>query len=223
MGLDIIVDSASNVGDAETYIIPAIADMGIEPDLIIISHSHSDHAGGLERLASEFPNANIGMLDAKIAKRYFDRSVVFSDEDILYNCIKILNLPGHTPDSLGLLDMRTNTLISCDCLQLCGIGRYGTGITDAQEYIQTLNSLLNMGIDNIIASHDYVPLGYIALESENAERYIKECMSYALRLQAFVRESSTADAKAIARRYNFANPALPPVPESTIKALCVTA
>lgn len=220
-GRHIIVDSASNAADAETYIIPAIENMNVEPYQFIVSHSHSDHVGGLARLTSRFPNARIGMLDPETAAQYSARGcVILRDGDVLLKCIKILNLPGHTPDSLGLADMRTKTLISNDCLQLCGVGRYGTGITDAKQYFETLSRLMLMDIENIIASHDYVPLGYLAMGKANSKKYITECVNYAQKLQSFVSKNKNTDIQTLTSLYNFYNSSMPPVPESTIKAFC---
>lgn len=215
----ILLDSASNAGDVKNYILPALAEKETDPSWLILSHTHGDHAGGLPCMISRFPNANIGLMDTETLKQHSEwNGKILHDGDILLDCIKILNLPGHTSDSLGLLDMRSNTLLSGDALQLCGIGRYGTGITNADKYTETLSSLTDMNIDNIIASHNYVPLGYLAVGKENSKKYITECINYASKLQSFVNDNRNMDTQMLTQLYNSHNQCLPPVPETTIKS-----
>lgn len=216
---NILLDSATGANDVKNYILPALAEKGTEPSWLILSHTHSDHAGGLCCMISQFPNADIGLMDEEALKQHPEwNGKIFQSGDILLDCIKILNLPGHTSDSLGMLDMRSNTLLSGDALQLCGVGRYGTGITNADKYAETLSRLMDMNIDNIIASHDYVPLGYLAVGKENSKKYIIECMNYASKLKSFVHENRNMDIKTLTHLYNSRNQSLPPIPKTTIKS-----
>lgn len=176
----LLFDTASSAADAEVYIIPALAHMNAAPEQILISHSHADHAGGLARLAAQFPNAKIGILDAAYAERHPDWHLCdICDGEFLLNCIQILYLPGHTPDSIGLFDTRTNTLLSADCLQLRGIGRFGIGIADLNDYKKTLDRLAHMDIEYICAAHEYEPLGCFAAGKENVNYYLAECRTAA--------------------------------------------
>ncbi len=169
----IILDCGSDADDVERYVYPAIKKAVFFPDWIVISHSHSDHSGGLPALTSFFPNAKIGTFNEDIKQQY-ENAHIFTDGEILCNALKLLNLKGHSPDSLAVLDMRTNTVLTFDCVQLSGVGRYRSGITDKEEYLKALNHIEALNAENLIASHDYEPLGFSAFGKENVLNYIKE-------------------------------------------------
>lgn len=47
-----LVDCATTSNEVDTYIVPALYECGLAPkdiDILVLTHRHGDHAGGLER------------------------------------------------------------------------------------------------------------------------------------------------------------------------------
>ena len=156
-----LIDSGSTDVDSTNYILPALRHAGISPDYLICSHLHGDHCGGIRALCDAYPTAKVGLFSRDIP--FQTGSIhLFSDGEILWERFQIFNMQGHTQDSLAALDLKTNTLLTADCLQLFGIGRYGTSVTDVAQYKLTIERIKHFGVQKIIAAHAYVPCGYMA-------------------------------------------------------------
>lgn len=140
----ILVDTASSNNDVDLYILPALKQMKYELrhiDMLIITHSHGDHAGGIKRIAELAPNIEL-----------------VTDARRLTSDISTYCLSGHTEDCIGVLDERTGTLISGDGLQGAGIGKYRCLLENKNAYIETIEKIKNdKKIENILFSHAYEP------------------------------------------------------------------
>ena len=140
----IIVDAATTDFDVDTYIVPALSELGVgigELYGIVITHDHSDHAGGLKRILEKFP-------DLKVIK----------NGDITFADIDIYPLKGHTEDFVGVFDRRSKTLISGDGIQGAGIGRYRCMLANKAGYRQTLAKIeADPLVENLLFSHEYEP------------------------------------------------------------------
>lgn len=140
----LLVDSATTDFDVDSYIVPALDELGIGEDElcgIVITHNHSDHAGGLKRLTEVFP-----------------KLVAITKDTELFDEVEIYPLGGHTTDFLGVLDRRSGTLISGDGIQGAGIGRYRCMLQDKKMYRQTLDRIEeDTEIQNLLFSHAYEP------------------------------------------------------------------
>lgn len=216
----IIFDAATTKDDVEKHILPAISQLGITPDMIICSHFHDDHAGGESALARHFPNARRAKFFAA-HKPTGENIYALHDGELVFGCIEIKNLRGHTDDSIALFDTRTKTLVSADCLQLCGISRYGTGISDAAEYLKSIAGLRRSDIENIVASHRYVPLGDTAFGREKVCEYLDECEKYIYNLRDFAVSCIKNDLTypEISKLYNSLHTNLPPISDFTFKTI----
>ena len=139
-----LVDCATTDEDVDGVILPALRKMGYVPcDLsgIVLTHRHSDHAGGLSRLLTYVPDIEI-----------------ITDLREITNEIRTYPLSGHTEDSIGVLDERSHTLISGDGLQGAGVGPYRCGLKNPALYLETLEKLRgDEGVENVLFSHAYEP------------------------------------------------------------------
>ncbi len=169
----LVYDSGNSPTDAERYVLPALERMGRIPEVLLYSHSHGDHSGGMRVLSEAFPKATVGSFSDK---RYSVNNLTrFEDGDVLFGRFQLVNLKGHTEDGLAVLDTVDQILVTGDCLQLDGVGRYGTGVSDGEGYFRTLDRVRAMGLQGIFASHDYRPLGFAARGQAEVARYLDEC------------------------------------------------
>ena len=162
----ILVDAATTDYDVDRYIVPALENLGVEKNEllgIVITHDHSDHAGGLKRILEYYPNI----------------SVIRENSDEFSN-IKIYPLYGHTTDFIGVFDIRSKTLISGDGIQGAGIGRYRCLLASKELYRQTLEYIENdQEVENLLFSHEYEPWykDYV-FGRENVLKCVNECKKY---------------------------------------------
>lgn len=213
-GKTVLFDAATNAEDVTRCILPALHRAHLVPDMIVCSHFHDDHCGGEPALAAHFPQAVRAKypVSSPAAARGADAGKrLLSDGEILFGVLEVLSLPGHTTDAMALVDRRTMTALTADCLQLCGIGRFGTGVTDAAAYLRSIERVRARGLYRIVASHEYVPLGSIAEGPEAVGRYLDECERYIGVLRSYARRcaQTAMTFEEIAERYNAEHPDLP--------------
>ena len=139
-----MVDCATTRDDVDRFIVPALSEQDFEMkdlDMLVLTHRHGDHAGGLERVLQLAPDIAV-ITDI----RHLDKNV------------STYALAGHTADSIGILDERTHTLISGDGIQGAGVDKYRCGLKDSDAYLETLERIKNDNrIENILFSHAYEP------------------------------------------------------------------
>lgn len=194
----VLFDAGSFDTDLEAYILPLLKTAGIGKDqlkYVFISHNHKDHSGGLPRLLEAFPSLQIVTHSVMLREAYGpDRLLHPEDGQILLDTFRTVSIPGHTADSAGLLDMRTNTLITGDCLQLAGIrgsGDWASNIPFPAPHRAALRRVQMLEIHQILTAHDYVPYGYRADGKEAVQKMLDACMAPLCRLAALISENLT--------------------------------
>lgn len=170
-----IIDSATYPSDVDNYILPALKEIGLMPadvTYILLTHHHGDHAGGASCLAQRLQHAKVGTsFSSELPNRF-----ALEDGQTLLDGLQVVHLPGHTDTTVGFLDVRTGTLLSGDCLQLKGIGRYRRGVSDKNSYIASVQKLKTMPIRRIVAAHEFDPLGSLAEGTEAVKQYLDCCL-----------------------------------------------
>ena len=161
---NILIDSATTRSDVKEIIIPALNDMGVaieDINYLVLTHDHGDHAGGSEWLYR--------------ANRKIE---IISDVQNISKDVELISMVGHTPDGIGILDLRTGTLISGDGLQGEGIGKYKSGVTDLVGYVKTVNAIkADKRVQNILFSHAYEPwFDDTALGRKEVEKRLDDCI-----------------------------------------------
>ena len=176
-----LVDAATTSEDA-VLILDAVKELGVDIGCvshILITHAHGDHAGGLRALCDATPHAVVCAGSEYLCERYsLERFELLQDGAEIYDGITAISLSGHSPDSYGYFDVESGCLISGDGVQLCGIGRYGTGLSSFDDYLSTLDKIAGMQPSMLVCSHEYYPYGSIAVGDE-LKRYIADSIRYA--------------------------------------------
>lgn len=220
----ILFDAASTDEDTREYLLPLLREVGIPPEeltYIFISHNHRDHAGGLAELVRACPNARIVSRSPQLAERYGERVFLPEDGENLLGCFRCIAIPGHTPDSMALLDERTNTLITGDSLQQFGIfgsEDWGAAITLPVEHFSAVEKVRRLGVDQILSAHDYHPYGYRADSREAGERILDACIEPLLRLRAMIAAHPELDDAQIRQAYLDAD-RVPPIHVRVVAAM----
>ena len=226
-----LVDAATTSEDAR-LILDAVKEAGIDVEQIshiLITHAHGDHAGGLRTLCDALPWAFVcagsDYLRDRLSLERFD--LLFDGQEISDGIVALF-LSGHSADSYGFFDENSRCLISGDAVQLCGIGRYGTGLYSFDDYLATLKKLAEMDIDILVSSHDYYPHGAIAEGSDvfvyisDSERYARYIMN---EVELCIRDS-VCDAQVITERIREKNraydPRFPSLQTSTVRSYIKT-
>lgn len=162
----ILVDCATTSEDVDRYIVPALGEMGYRCSdirMLVLTHKHKDHAGGVSRLLSLEPSIE-----------------VITDVRTLCDGLCTYPMAGHTKDCIGILDMRSNTLISGDGLQGAGVDKYRCSLDNKSAYIETLERIKNdKTIENVLFSHAYEPWNKEnAMGRRDVEKCLFECVKY---------------------------------------------
>lgn len=170
-----IIDSGAGAPDVDQCIVPALRTLGIdstEVRYLLLTHAHGDHAGGAERLSAVLPHAEIRASYPMGLPRFR----LFCDNEILMTELQAIFLPGHVDHSVGFLHLPSKTLLSGDCLQLKGIGKYRKNIADREAYERSVRKLQSMNLKRIVAAHEFDPLGSIADGEEAVQVYLEKCL-----------------------------------------------
>jgi len=211
-GKTIVFDTAAGPGDVEDYILPAMKELGITAEMmryVFVSHNHRDHSFGVERFLQEYPNACLVTPSAKLAQDNENYQVMMpGDGDIIMEDFRVVMIPGHTKDSVALLDLRTATLVTGDCLQMYGIfgsGDWGSNIHFPAEHLEALKKVGAMDIAAVVTAHDYHPYGFMVQGRENVLACLNSCAEPLLKVKALIAENPQCSDGQIAIMYNNAD------------------
>ncbi len=205
----LLFDCGSFDSDFNAYVKPLLEGRGVTREqlrYVFLSHDHEDHAGGLSALLQHYPDVTVLSRSAAVKKCY--PSVVSpQNEDRLLDVLQVVTIPGHTPDSMGLLDTRTATLLSGDSLQLYGLfgsGEWGANIPFPDEHFKALQRLRSMEIQQIITAHDYHPYGAVHNGGEAVRRALDACEAPLKQVRSLIEQYPTASNAEIRQLYHAA-------------------
>jgi len=204
-----LYDTATYPEDVDQYIIPALKKLKISPEIlkyIVISHNHRDHSGGLERLMEEYPGTCVVACSKALQEKYSNYRFLAPDNGtILLDTFRVLNIPGHSADCIGLLEESTGTLLSGDCLQMYGLfgsGKWGTNISMPLEYLDAIDRLRALQLKMVVASHAYHPHGYIARGDEKIGQFLDTCVEALYVIKQKIQENPECTDETLAEKYN---------------------
>ena len=224
---NILIDSSATGEDVDTYVIPALKELGMQlRDIhyLINTHSHGDHIGGNARLRQlgDFQVASFTGCKPKVedpvpyaiatrtkfpahspAPQSFLKGVkvdvALADGEILENRLQVFHTPGHDNDCVCLLDLPTGTLITGDSLQANGTICQGVGFYKSlPDYLYTLDKLDKLPIKNILCGHDYEGIGYWMEGEENVRTALSYCRARVDAYHNFIMEHKNQEPADIA-------------------------
>jgi glyoxylase-like metal-dependent hydrolase (beta-lactamase superfamily II) len=221
----LLFDAASFDTDAEEYILPMLKELSIAPEnvkYVFISHNHKDHSGGLGALLPHLPNATVITPSDSIKELYPDRSFLSpAHGETVADTFTFVSIKGHTADSCALLDRRTNTLITGDCLQLYGIfgsQDWGSNIPFAGEYLAALTPLYSLGAEEVHTAHDFHPYGICYIGKDAIRSALDACREPIMNICALIKANPDKSDAELREIYN-ASANIPPVREGVFRLM----
>ncbi|MBN1817110.1 MAG: hydroxyacylglutathione hydrolase [Sedimentisphaerales bacterium] len=164
-------------GTAEPVIVTC-EEKKIIPAYILLTHHHSDHAGGVAILKNRYRNVEV----TKPAQSHKDLQREMDGIKV-----RIIPTPGHTKDGVCYLisspDAPTGALFTGDTLFIAGCGRALE--TDMKTLYESLQKLSSLPDDTLIyPGHDYTEENYrFALTIEPDNPHVQQAMDTIRRQQ----------------------------------------
>jgi len=168
----VLIDTGTGFqADATAASIKKLLD-GRPLDIVVITHRHYDHVGGLKRVISEFrPKVYAGALDAVPLREGDSESTmgtVFGGSiepmevtdmndgdaiDIGAHRLVAIETPGHTSGSISLTDTVTGALFTGDVVFVDGVGRYDHPTADRDQLVSSLRRLAGIDVNGFYPGH----------------------------------------------------------------------
>ena len=185
---NVLIDTGT--GQASSTVIAKIKQLldGEPLHFVILTHCHTDHAGGLGSILEEFGSTAYAMSPDSDRIRNADPTYTLStmfgidiepqpvtdihDGDLIdigAHKLRILSSPGHTEGGLCVYDEATGALFSGDTMFAVGIGRTDFPSGDFDSIRKSIFRISNIDIIGVYPGH-----------GDCSERYGSDCVKRAL-------------------------------------------
>ncbi len=183
-----------------TVLIPELRKNGIPLSaisLVINTHFHGDHVkcnAEIRKLTGARFAIHRSGADFLSREENFAADVILEDVMQIHEddiALEIIHTPGHSPDSICVLETSTGTLFSGDSLQGRGIEALGTPLLEnLDDYSNSLKKLLQMyhegKIRHIYLGHHFLPSNGV-LHDNDIVRFLDDSLETTARYTAFAR------------------------------------
>ena len=151
-------------GQEADRIIDLLAQKGLEPAAILLSHGHFDHIGGIPGLLEKFPDLPVyvhekdavmfghplNQLPPEYPSFQKPRNLVSLDKlEDLYG-LEVLETPGHTPGGVCYYFQKDKLLLSGDTLFAGSVGRTDLPGGDMATLMDSLQKLTVLPDDTLV-------------------------------------------------------------------------
>jgi glyoxylase-like metal-dependent hydrolase (beta-lactamase superfamily II) len=171
-GRTALIDTGTGfqAGDTIASVRKALNGRGL--DIVIITHRHYDHVGGLNAIINEFdPEVYAGAQDAVPLRAGDSESTLgtafggqirpmdvkdLNDGDVIdigAHRLRVIRTPGHTIGSISLYDEMTGSLFTGDTVFVDGVGRHDLPTASLDQLIDSLRRLSRLDINGFYPGH----------------------------------------------------------------------
>ncbi len=131
----------------------------LNPVLLVITHRHGDHTGGLPKVVAALPDLPVAAHEDEVAGINVPVQRKLTDGKEVVPGLKVIHVPGHTPGNIALLLEDEGTLIGGDCV--FGAGPFGDRLStppprfsaDVEKANYNVRILLGHPFERAILSH----------------------------------------------------------------------
>lgn len=160
-------------GEADP-ILSYLKEKGITPKAILLTHDHSDHISGLNKIKEEYDIPVMGARGLKFAN--VDVELQEGRYEVCQMIFDVIATPGHTMTHIVFYFPKIKTLFSGDTLFAMGCGRLFEGV--ASDMFQSFQKLKKLPKETkVYAGHEYTQRNLAfakTVESKNVNLGIRE-------------------------------------------------
>ncbi|CAK83146.1 unnamed protein product (macronuclear) [Paramecium tetraurelia] len=150
----ILIDTGEGKEEYKMHLKQIVDNEQCEITIVLITHHHHDHIGGISQVLELFPNSQVYKnLDHNLESDKLYPFKPLQDGQIFQveNCtITAISLPGHCVDHFGFMTSNQEWF-SGDCL----LGGSSCYMENVKQYLQSMEKIQNMNIKAIYPGHGY--------------------------------------------------------------------
>lgn len=143
----LMIDSSAGAVD----VLAAARSVTDKPIRLVLTHYHADHTGGSSSFTELYahPKDLKRIMDTPQVKHPVVQGSVF---DLGGRKLRVIELPGHTPGSIGLYDAENSVVFTGDMLSSYPVF-FIEGERDADAYIDSMDRLLALPVYRFYGAH----------------------------------------------------------------------
>jgi hydroxyacylglutathione hydrolase len=131
----------------------------LNPGLLVITHHHIDHTGGLPKVTAALPGVKVAAHKDELTHIPVPVELPLEGEQEIAGELQVIHVPGHTPGNIALLLQNEKTLLAGDCI--FGAGSFTEKLspppavycTDVKQAERNIKILLDYDFERAVLSH----------------------------------------------------------------------